>query len=223
MRRASAHLPPIDLAAPDESGAPPPFATQFFNDDGPDYDDDMAMGDDVGDIMGTQMPVNEEDDDVDLLATTSGKLKRVRPQFISYAKKAKRVDVRKLKESIWKEIEPEVRPRAPPISHRADAPTGRRRGLADQARLQQRYSRPAACLPEGQDGRALDQLALHLRTSVRRSSPCSALALMTRSLGNEHGLRFQLDRDEATANILDNDAASTSVGRLTSLRITRES
>ena len=86
---------------------PMPFATQFFNDDGPDYDDDMAMGDDVGDALGTQAPI--DDDDVDLLAQTKGKLKRVRPEFVSYSKKAKRVDVRKLKDTMWKELATEVR------------------------------------------------------------------------------------------------------------------
>ena len=85
---------------------PMPFATQFFNDDGPDYDDE-AMGDDVGDLVGTQAAVDE--DDVDLLAQTKGKLKRVRPEYVSYAKKAKRVDVRKLKDTMWKELATEVR------------------------------------------------------------------------------------------------------------------
>ena len=32
-------------------------------------------------------------------------LKRVRPEAILYAKKAKRVDVKRLKENIWRELE----------------------------------------------------------------------------------------------------------------------
>ena len=43
-------------------------------------------------------------------------MKRVRPEFVNYARKAKRVDVRKLKENIWrglkiitpKDVDPEV-------------------------------------------------------------------------------------------------------------------
>lgn len=38
----------------------------------------------------------------DLLAATAGQSRRLRPEFVNYAKKAKRVDVRKLKENIWK-------------------------------------------------------------------------------------------------------------------------
>lgn len=31
--------------------------------------------------------------------------RRVRPEFVNYAKRAKRVDVRKLKENIWKNLD----------------------------------------------------------------------------------------------------------------------
>ena len=72
-----------------------PFNTQFFHDD----DDDGPVFDDGfdGDLAGTADPGEQ-----DLLARTQGKTRRVRPEFINYAKRAKRVDVRKLKENIWK-------------------------------------------------------------------------------------------------------------------------
>lgn len=41
-------------------------------------------------------------DEEDLIAATQGTLKRVRPVHINYTKRAKRVDVRMLKENIWK-------------------------------------------------------------------------------------------------------------------------
>lgn len=41
----------------------------------------------------------------DLLAATAGQSRRVRPEFVNYAKRAKRVDVRKLKENIWKGLD----------------------------------------------------------------------------------------------------------------------
>ena len=41
----------------------------------------------------------------DLLAATQGESRRVRPEFVNYAKRAKRVDVRKLKENIWKGLD----------------------------------------------------------------------------------------------------------------------
>jgi condensin complex subunit 2 len=44
------------------------------------------------------------DEQDDLLAATQGQIRRARPQFVNYAKKAKRVDVKKLKENIWREL-----------------------------------------------------------------------------------------------------------------------
>ncbi|KAF8317160.1 barren [Clavulina sp. PMI_390] len=100
-------------------GGPIPFNTQFFHDDfddGPGFDDDMDGGDGALPIIA---PVDEEGD---LLAATQGPLKRVRPEFVNYARKAKRVDVRKLKENIWKglkivtpkEVDPEAEPESIP-------------------------------------------------------------------------------------------------------------
>jgi condensin complex subunit 2 len=39
------------------------------------------------------------------LAAIQGQTRRVRPEFVNYAKRAKRVDVRKLKENIWKGLD----------------------------------------------------------------------------------------------------------------------
>ena len=47
----------------------------------------------------------------DLLAATQGQTRRVRPEFVNYAKRAKRVDVRKLKENIWKGLNIDVPPK----------------------------------------------------------------------------------------------------------------
>jgi condensin complex subunit 2 len=76
-------------------GSSIPFNTQFFHDDyddGPGFDDGFD-----GDLAGTADPGEQ-----DLLAETQGKRRRVRPEFVNYTKRAKRVDVRKLKENIWK-------------------------------------------------------------------------------------------------------------------------
>ena len=40
-----------------------------------------------------------------MLAATAGQTRRVRPETVHYAKRAKRVDVRKLKENIWKNLD----------------------------------------------------------------------------------------------------------------------
>jgi condensin complex subunit 2 len=75
-----------------------PFNTQFFQDD---YDDGGGFGpgfDDDGD--GPRQGVDEDE----ALLTLSPK-KRLRPETFNYAKKAKRVDVRKLKDNIWKGLD----------------------------------------------------------------------------------------------------------------------
>ena len=87
---------PMDAVAND--GAIP-FNTQFFHDD---YDDGPGF-DDMYDADGNGMGGPEPDaGEQDLLAATQGHTRRVRPEFVNYAKRAKRVDVKKLKENIWK-------------------------------------------------------------------------------------------------------------------------
>ncbi|KAL4246253.1 Condensin complex subunit 2 [Abortiporus biennis] len=78
-----------------------PFNTQFFHEDFEDAPgfDDMYDGD------GGDGPSAVEAGEQDLLAATQGKTRRVRPEYVNYAKRAKRVDVRKLKENIWKGLD----------------------------------------------------------------------------------------------------------------------
>lgn len=79
-----------------------PFNTQFFHDDdddGPGFDDGYDDGEGGG--PGAEVEPGEQD----LLAATQGKTRRVRPEFVNYAKRAKRVDVRKLKDNIWKGLD----------------------------------------------------------------------------------------------------------------------
>ncbi|KDR67994.1 hypothetical protein GALMADRAFT_231631 [Galerina marginata CBS 339.88] len=83
----------------DDGNEPAPFNTQFFHEDdfGPGFDDDGGY--DGG-------PIPEEDaGEQDLLAATQGQTRRVRPETVNYTKRAKRVDVRKLKENIWKGLD----------------------------------------------------------------------------------------------------------------------
>ncbi|KAG5721350.1 hypothetical protein E4T56_gene12996 [Termitomyces sp. T112] len=82
-----------------------PFNTQFFHDDyddGPGFDDGFD-GDGVG---APEADASEQD----LLAATQGQTRRVRPEFVNYSKRAKRVDVRKLKENIWHGLDIVVAP-----------------------------------------------------------------------------------------------------------------
>jgi condensin complex subunit 2 len=76
---------------------PVPFESQFFND--PDDDGgDYAFVDDALDE--TPAPDHEEHDDL-WQGTQGQQLKRARPENVNFAKKAKRVDVKRLKDDIW--------------------------------------------------------------------------------------------------------------------------
>lgn len=89
---------PLLLAMND---GPIPFNTQFFHDD---YDDGPGF-DDVDPYDGDGGVANADASEQDLLASTQGQTRRVRPEFVKYAKRAKRVDVRKLKENIWRGLD----------------------------------------------------------------------------------------------------------------------
>jgi condensin complex subunit 2 len=80
-----------------------PFPTQFFNDD----DDDVPGFEDPydGGVIADGVLPAAIDDEQDLLASSQGPKPRVKPEFVNYAKRAKRVDVRKLKEKIWKGLD----------------------------------------------------------------------------------------------------------------------
>ena len=85
------------------NGGAIPFNTQFFHDDyddGPGFDD-VYDGDAPLDPAAAEAAAEE----ADLLAATQGQTRRIRPEAINYSKRAKRVDVRKLKENIWKSLD----------------------------------------------------------------------------------------------------------------------
>ncbi|KAG7093760.1 hypothetical protein E1B28_007409 [Marasmius oreades] len=82
----------------DETTGPIPFNTQFFHDD---YDDGPGF-DDVDDgFGGGAIDPGEQD----LLAASQGMPRRIKPEAVKYSKRAKRVDVRKLKDNIWKGLD----------------------------------------------------------------------------------------------------------------------
>lgn len=86
---------------PAANGGAIPFNTQFFHDD---YDDGPGGFDDPYDGQGGGAP-DIDAGEQDLLALTQGQTRRVKPEAVNYAKRAKRVDVRKLKENIWKGLD----------------------------------------------------------------------------------------------------------------------
>lgn len=78
-------------------GAPIPFESQFFHDDADDAFVDDNLGYDGEGGMGL-----EAGDEEDLWQGTQGQeLKKAKPENVHFAKKAKRVDVKRLKDDIW--------------------------------------------------------------------------------------------------------------------------
>ncbi|KAH8832311.1 barren [Flagelloscypha sp. PMI_526] len=96
-----------------QGGGAIPFNTQFLHDDDDDdnnafdlgFDDPGPLGGDAGFGTGLGPPVEEAEED--LLASTqqASQNRRVKPEFVKFSKRAKRVDVRKLKENIWKGLD----------------------------------------------------------------------------------------------------------------------
>ncbi|BEI87204.1 hypothetical protein CcaverHIS002_0705500 [Cutaneotrichosporon cavernicola] len=88
-------------AAPDvidDDDAPAPFESQFFHDDADDDAVDLALD-----------PAFGEDGEDDLRPGGEA-LRRARPDNVHYAKKAKRVDVKRLKDDIWDGLKSLVEP-----------------------------------------------------------------------------------------------------------------
>ncbi|KAM0747890.1 barren [Meredithblackwellia eburnea MCA 4105] len=168
-----------------------PFNTQFINDD-----DTPSLEDD-------------EDDDVegDLMVLTQGQLRKTARIDIGHARKAKRVDVKKLKDTIWKELE-EVAVKVPelptePVYPRSELSTD---------------PSSTGCKPEA---------LIPVIQGLRRAYPKDKMDEISTSfcficllhLANENGLRIQTpDAGERDDGLLPRKA----VGGLEGLRVFRE-
>nr|XP_019047383.1 hypothetical protein I302_03996 [Kwoniella bestiolae CBS 10118]OCF26313.1 hypothetical protein I302_03996 [Kwoniella bestiolae CBS 10118] len=80
----------------DNDSQPIPFETQFFHDDM----DDGYVDDALDAVDSTNMYDPNEADDL-LQGSQNIELKKSRPENVNFAKKAKRVDVKRLKDDIW--------------------------------------------------------------------------------------------------------------------------
>ncbi|KAF8479765.1 condensin complex subunit 2/barren [Russula ochroleuca] len=181
-------------------GSSIPFNTQFFHDDyddGPGFDDGFD-----GDLPGTADPGEQ-----DLLADTQGRTRRVRPEFIKYTKRAKRVDVRKLKENIWKGLK---------------IPTPDEQQPADTEAMD--VDPDALGVTNSEDARTFDEVIVGLQ----RSYPGDKLAEISTSfcficllhLANERGLKLETgdDAPSAVPEVKENER----VGNIWSLKVYRD-
>ncbi|KDQ19090.1 hypothetical protein BOTBODRAFT_28583 [Botryobasidium botryosum FD-172 SS1] len=188
----------------DTHGDPAPFNTQFFHDD--DYDDgpgfDDGGGDDVGGLGVGHGSMEEED----LLAATQGQLKRVRPEFVNYAKKAKRVDVKKLKENIWKGLDIVV----------AD-PEAEAEVEEDEERAQNRQ------LTDPQEAREFNSVIQTLRSSYPKDKmeeiSTSFCFICLLHLANERGLKIEVPEKSGGD---DDEEDAKRVGDIWGLRVYRD-
>ncbi|WWC59441.1 uncharacterized protein I303_101997 [Kwoniella dejecticola CBS 10117] len=80
----------------DMDSQPPPFETQFFHDD---VDD--AYVDDALDVVDAANMYDANEANDLLQGSQNIQLKKSRPENVNFAKKAKRVDVKRLKDDIW--------------------------------------------------------------------------------------------------------------------------
>ncbi|CDW98628.1 hypothetical protein [Sporisorium scitamineum] len=95
-----------DVAADAEDGdgadGGMPFDTQFFHDADDGFDANAGGLGGLDDSPANVTAGGDAEDEE--LTQTLQALNRVKPEYVNYAKKAKRVDVKKLKENIWKEL-----------------------------------------------------------------------------------------------------------------------
>ncbi|CDO75813.1 hypothetical protein BN946_scf184951.g11 [Trametes cinnabarina] len=176
-------------------GGAVPFATQFFHDDF----DDAGGFDDVYD-GGAPVETGEQD----LLAATQGQSRRVKLETVNYAKRAKRVDVRKLKENIWKGLDIVV----PPADHDEDAMETDERPPTDP-----------------NEPREFTSVITNLKTSYPKDKmeeiSTSFCFICLLHLANERGLKLEVDgktQEDAT----DSDVEESKVGHLWDLKVYRD-
>jgi condensin complex subunit 2 len=165
-----------------------PFNTQFFNDDFDDgFDPDGGITAAMGGMDG-DMGVDPSEQD--LLAATAGQTRRVKPEFVNYAKKAKRVDVRKLKENIWKGLDIIVVDDDEKDEHGMDV---------DEEDLEQsRRSKSSKPLTDPAEARQFSQVISGLTRSYPRDKldeiSTSFCFICLLHLANEQGLKLESDK-----------------------------
>lgn len=207
-------------SAGDGSGIP--FNTQFFHDDdddGPGFDDGFD-----GDLAGTADPGEQ-----DLLAETQGKTRRVRPEFVNYTKRAKRVDVRKLKENIWKGL------RVPTYGKKPDDAEA----MVRDSFVSIRYLEPYSFLPlarqdidetlgttDPEEARTFDDVIVGLQ----RSYPEDKLSEISTSfcficllhLANERGLKLETGDVTPGPSTVQEVEEGDNVGNIWSLKVSSQ-
>jgi len=180
-----------------QGGGPIPFNTQFFHDDFDDDDEGPGFDDDMDIVIPAAL-----DEEGDLLAATQGPLKRVRPEFVNYARKAKRVDVRKLKDNIWKGLDITVRKERHQEGAEDDDPEDDQDGSK---------------LTDPKQARKFDSVIQRLRTSYSTDKmeeiSTSFCFICLLHLANERGLKIEVGGGDTIIPDDDDEAEDGTVDR----------
>ncbi|BGP27880.1 condensin complex subunit 2 [Rhodotorula toruloides] len=197
------------------------------DDDPPPFDTQWLVSGDTDDLPDADPDADAELPD-DLAAATQGQLRRVRPEQVTYAKRAKRVDVKKLKDSIWKELEVVVVPvKQFPAAHVYD-PTTRSPDSIDDENVS-----PAARAKKPKKSRRAEAL-VPVISSLRKQYPkekmdeisTSYLFICLLHLANEKGLRIQTPRPASEGaeevGVEEGEEMRKLVGGLEGLRVLKE-
>ncbi|GMK59486.1 hypothetical protein CspeluHIS016_0800920 [Cutaneotrichosporon spelunceum] len=159
--------------ATEDHDAPAPFESQFFHDDGDDDAVDLALEPAFGD--------DGEDD----LRPGGEALRRARPDNVHYAKKAKRVDVKRLKDDIWDGLRSLVDP-SPPL-------------MADEETESEAEPAPATPVKK------FDTVIQSLRGSYPKDKmseiSTSFCFICLLHLANEEGLRIESARSDGNEGV----------------------
>jgi condensin complex subunit 2 len=145
----------------------------------------------------------------DLLAATAGQTRRVRPEFVNYAKKAKRVDVRKLKENIWRGLDIKIAELKEPQGENEDDPMVRTYSAWES------YRELNWLVKEADDPNATDPSEARVFSSVisglQKSYPKEKMEEISTSfcficllhLANEQGLKLESVPDETLSSVFE--------------------
>ncbi|KZT37936.1 barren [Sistotremastrum suecicum HHB10207 ss-3] len=191
----------------DENGAIP-FNTQFF------HDDDDAGGFDGGfdgDFPSESTPLDPTAEEEETLAATEGQGRKVRPEFVNYAKRAKRVDVRKLKENIWNSLDIVVpHPSQEDESVRADKSMDEDRPSTDPS-----------------EARVFDSVITRLNQSYPKDKmeeiSTSFCFICLLHLANEQGLKLEVGDDEVAPEPMEDvEEEDRKVGSIWGLKVYRD-
>ncbi|KAI0343107.1 barren [Trametopsis cervina] len=199
-----------------QEGGGIPFNTQFFQDD---FDDGPAF-DDVDD--GGDGPADAEIEQ-ELLSSTQGPTRRVRPEFVNYAKRAKRVDVRKLKDNIWKNLDIIVPEPREDDGAEAMVSLVVKPSYGDELMLRQDIDDRQATDPS--EPRVFENVITGLKKSYPREKmeeiSTSFCFICLLHLANERGLKLEstADDDGIAANVEEDDQK---VGNIWDLKVYRD-